>query len=249
MNRSVYNNFYKTTVGRFYTKEQKLRLLRLYVLTAGIAEDSEEYNNIFRCVTALDRQGITSYTESKNYSMISGIFAEDTEMNAAVDALVAAHKCILDNRNNPTFDGKVSWIIALRKTPQENPDMRFELALFEYACGNTDAAVKELKELVNTGLLYAMEILACIHVDNQDFEEAFYYYSLIRKVYLQELKLLSPLATNERIDVFREKISVQKADEITQNIDSSMCFFDCNTSPNKTIGFVGEKARKFTYEY
>jgi hypothetical protein len=197
----------------------------------------------------LDKQNITNYTESKNYSMVSGIFLDDAEMHSALNALVSAHKSISERGDVYRYDGKVDWIIALRKSPPENTAMRMELALFEYSCGNIDAAVNELKQLVNQGVLSAMELLACIHEDRKESEEAFYYYSLIRKVYTQELKMSPPLATNERIDISKGEISLQKADEITREIETSPCFFERNTANNKTIGFVSTEMRRFTYEH
>lgn len=248
-NQCVYNNFYKTTVGRFYTPEQRLRLLRLFALASGIKENSVAYNAIFRRVDVLEKQNITNYTESKNYSMVSSIFLDDAEMHSVLNALVSAHKCISESSDDSLYDNKVNWIIALRRSPPENTALRMELALFEYACENVAAAVNELKQLVNRGLLSAMELLACIHEDNKELEEAFYYYSLIKKVYTQELKMAPPLATNERIDVFRDGISIQKADEITRDIELSPCFFEHGTAIGKTIGFVSAEMRKFTYEH
>ncbi len=247
-NQCVYNNFYKATVGRFYTPEQRLRLLRLFALASGIKENSVAYNAIFRRVDVLEKQNITNYTDSKNYSMVSSIFLDDAEMHSALNALVSAHKSISES-DDSTYDNKVNWIIALRRSTPENTAMRMELALFEYSGENIDAAIIELKQLVNRGVLSAMELLACIHEDRKESEEAFYYYSLIRKVYTQELKMSPPLSTNERIDVFRGGISLQKADEITREIESSPCFFEHNTSNNKTIGFVSTERRKFTYEH
>ena len=248
-NQCIYRNYYKTIVGRFYTQEQRLRLLRLFALASGLKENSVEYNAVFRRVDVLEKQNISNYVESKNYSMVSSIFLDDAEMQAALNALVSAYKNTSERSDDSSYDSKVSWIIALRRSTPENTAMRMELALFEYSCGNIDAAVNELKQLVNSGFLSAMELLACIHEDRNEQEEAFYYYSLIRKVYTQELRMSPPLATNERIDVFRDEISVQKADEITREIESSPCFFERNTASNKTIGFVSAEMRKFTYEH
>ena len=247
-NQCVYNNFYKTTIGRFYTTEQRLKLLRLFALSSGIKENSAAYNAIFRRVDVIDKQNIINYTESKNYSMVSSIFLDDVEMHSALNALVSAHKCISES-DDSAYDNKVNWIIALRRSTPENTAMRMELALFEYSCGNIDAAVYEFKQLVNRGVLLAMELLACIHEDRKESEEAFYYYSLIKKVYTQELKMAPPLATNERIDVFRDGIPVQRAAEITKDIELSPCFFEHGTANCKTIGFVSTEMRRFTYEH
>ena len=248
-NQCVYNNFYKTTVGRFYTPEQRLRLLRLFALASGVKENSVAYNAIFRRVDVLEKQNITNYTESKNYSMVSSIFLDDAEMHSALNALVSAHKCISESSDDSLYDNNVNWIITLRRSPPENTALRMELALFEYACENVDVTINELKQLVNRGVLFAIELLACIHEDNKELEEAFYYYSLIKKVYTQELKMAPPLATNERIDVFRDGISVQKAEKITRDIELSPCFFEHGTANGKAIGFVSAEIRKFTYEH
>lgn len=248
-NQSVYNNYYRTTVGRFYTKEQKLRLLRLFTLASGIEENSSEYNTIFRRVDLLDKQNITSYTESKNYSMVSSIFVEDEDMNSAVNALVSAHKAMSGESNNSTFDSKVDWIIALRKAPPEYTSMRMELALFEYSCENVTAAINELKQLVNAGILSALELLACIHGDNGELEEAFYYYSLIKKIYIQELRITLSSSVDNRIQICREGLPQDKPDKIMRDIEAMPCFFENNSQSDKSIGFLGNKTRRFAYEH
>ncbi len=253
-NHCVYDNYYKTTVGRFYTKEQSSRLLRLFALASGFKENSAEYSAIIRRVEVIGKQNIASYAESKNYSIVTGIFVDDSEMISAVNALVSSHKAIfdikekitLDNNGKTAYENKVSWIIALRRSPPENTDMKMELALFEYSDGNVDAAVAELKQLVNQGVLSAMELLACIHEDRSEIEEAFYYYSLIKKVYAEELKMPSSLATSERIESLGNKLSAEKADEITKKVEKAPSFFERSKNP---IGFIGAEARRFTYEH
>lgn len=248
-NQCIYNSFYRTTVGRFYTDEQRARLLRLFTLASGVKESSDTYKAILRRVDVLDKQNITNYTESKNYSMVSGIFLDDAEMQLAVNALVEAYKCIADSDDKSKYKSMVDWIIDLRKSPPENIALRMELALYEYSCGNTDAAIKELKQLVNRGVLSAMEMLACIHEDNKELEEAFYYYSLIKKVYTQELKMVTHLATTEKINFFRSGIPLQKATKIAKDVELSPSFVVHASTTKKTVGFVNAEMRKFAYEH
>ena len=251
-NKGIYNNFYKTTVGRFYTAEQRMRLLRLFTLASGVKENSPEYATIFKNVNMLDKQNITNYTESKNFSIVSGIFQMDADMNSAVNALVEAFERIYRDKEEKkaiAYENKVSWLLSLRKAAPDDFDRHMELALLEYSCGKVDSAIKGLEQLTNNSSLYAMDLLAFIHMDNKDFVEAFYYYSLIIKTYTKELEMAVSSSISERLELLRRKITAEQINKIEQEVNSLPSFFAGNHQSGNTIGFRSAETRRFVYEH
>ena len=80
-NYELYKNYYTTTVGRFYTKKQRRRLLQLFAAGYGIDPKSKEFEQISQTVDAIDSLEIRDSTESKNYRLLCHISQDDGQMD------------------------------------------------------------------------------------------------------------------------------------------------------------------------
>ncbi len=232
-------------MGKFFSDEQCRKILRILILTSGIEEGSKEYASIVSAVRTLDDENITNYNESKNYSIMNGIYSDDSEKKQAINALVATYKYVSEGRSE-VYDDMISWIVALRRATSDQIDTKMELALFEYSRGNVDEATTELKKLANDGALYAIELLACIRLEAEDAEGAAYYYAVMKKIYETELHTSLPAAIYDRINDLKTKISPQSSAEIAKTVEALPKYFGAGTASGKSIGFMGDEDRGFT---
>ena len=195
-NYELYKNYYTTTVGRFYTKKQRRRLLQLFAAGYGIDPKSKEFEQIYQTVDAIDSLEIRDSTESKNYRLLCHISQDDGQMDVAASALSACFDERLRNSKAP-YASPIAWRSELYTAMPKTKEIRLEIAYIEYACEKLDAAISGLKALADEGCIPAIEHLAYILLEEQCDRDAFFYISLLQEIYTNYFELDFPLWLEE----------------------------------------------------
>lgn len=248
-NYNLYHTYYKITVNGFYNAEQRRKLLRFLAGSIGINSESKGYAVLTNAVDTVDAQNITNLTDSMNYRMICGMLEEDEEIHSAALALSDVYEDMRISRK-PTYKSYLDWMISLRTTYPKNNDIRAELACFEYANGNIADATSELKAMIDTGNMDALEQLAFICDETADYEESYYYYSFLKKVYTDELKIETPVYILEAIDRAEGMLDISTAHRIECDIRGRVAFLNADDGTMRNpIGFAKEGTRRYVYEH
>ncbi len=185
---NLYKQFFDTTVGRFYTEEQSLKLLRLFALESGLKEGSEEYNTVINTVKAIENANIRNQIESNNFDLLCSFSAPSIDVRLASSALSQCYKSRAKSEA-PVYSSNVNWRINVYKNASTSNEAKLESAYIEYVNGNTAEATEIFKSLLGIGSLTALSHLAIISYDASKYSDAYRYLSMILKVYTSELHM------------------------------------------------------------
>ena len=94
---TLYKQFFDTTVGRFYTEEQSLKLLHLFASEHGLKNTDEEYKTIMNTVKAIQRANINNIIDSSNFGLLTSFNSPHDDISIAAKALVEAYKSRVKN--------------------------------------------------------------------------------------------------------------------------------------------------------
>ena len=246
----LYEKYYRMTVGKFFTKEQSRRLLTLLAAGRGVELSAEEYMGILHAVDTVEANDVTGFVESKNFQLLCDILEEDAEVSTAATALVAVYEELAASRA-PHYADPVEWMIALRTATPRTTEVRLELAYLEYARGNTDAAIHELQELVDSRCFAAVEHLAFLCLGERGYAaEAYHYLLLLEKIYTKELGLAGAAWLSSRLACARAGLSGEKAEAIRRSIEKMPPFLTGGTvGAGAPIGFNPASGRRYSYEH
>jgi hypothetical protein len=246
----LFEQYYRTTVGKFYTKEQCRRLLALLAGSNGMELDSEDFATVSAAVDTVESYDISGFVESKNFQLLCDILEEDAEVSMAATALVAVYE-ELTRSNAPRYADPVEWMIALRTATPKTTEVRLELAYLEYARGNTDAAIAELSELCDLQCFAAVEHLAYLCLEGTAHAaEAYHYLLLLKRIYEKELGLPVASWLASRLASARAGLPGERADAIRRRIEKMPPFLTGSGAGGGTpIGFNPETVRRYSYEH
>lgn len=244
----LFLEYFGAIIGRFYSPEQRQRLLALLLGSFGIYRDSNEYDCILSAIEDVDSHNIGGIIDSKNYRLLCDILDSDDDKRLAAKALVEIYERIEADRDTPK-KSYLDWIISLRAANPKTDEVRMEIAYFEYASGNVDEAVKELKALVNDGSIIAVHHLAFISLERQEHEEAYYYFSLLKSIYTKRLKIPAGQFVDSNIEAARDEITTEALREMESDIEKIGGEFPLTKCKGfVTVGFLSTE-RRYTYEY
>ena len=214
---NLYKQFFDTTVGRFYTEEQSLKLLRLFALECGLKEGSEDYNTVMKTVKAIGSANIRNHIESNNFDLLCSFNAPSIDARLASNALAQCYKSRMQN-GAPIFANEISWRLSVYRDTSSK-EAKLEAAYIEYANGNTSEAVEVFKSLLSSGSLTALSHLAIISYDTSNYSDAYRYLSMILKVYTSELHLSSGAKWVEEL---RNYVALFLNDEAISKLDDEV---------------------------
>lgn len=246
---SLFEKYYRTTVGKFYTKEQCHRLLALLAASHGMDSSTDAYQQVKNAVDTVEAYDITGFVDSKNFQLLCDILEEDVEVITAATALSAVYEDIT-NRKTPHFAGLVERTIALRTAVPRTNEVRLELAYLEYALGDLEDAEEELCALVDHSCFDAISHLACLKLEMGDDAAAYHYLTLLDKIYEQELELTTDAWIRDRAAALEKKLPASTAAKIRENVRRLPKFLTVEESAGSPIGFNPLlTTRRFTYEH
>ena len=245
----LFLEYFDATCGRYYTVEQRQRLLTLLLGSNGIYRGSEEYRRIADAVATLEAEDIRNLTESRNYQLLCDMIGLGDDVRLAASALVDVFGRMTANRERQNMR-YLDWIIFLKKANPKTDEICMEIAYFEYANENVEKAIKELGDLVNGGSIVAVHHLAFIYLDSGRYKEAYYYFSLLKGVYTKQLEIPVGDFVDKGIATARANITDAEARLIDTDMDRLTADFPlCKKDDRVTVGFMSSTERRFTYEY
>ena len=243
----LFLEYFDATIGRYYSSEQRQRLLTLLLGSKGIYRGQDENISITEAVAEVESQDINSITDSKNYKLICDILDSEEDVCLAAAALVDVYSRMNDDRDRHHGMRYLDWIISLKKANPKTDEICTEIAYFEYANGNIKKAIKELGELVNGGSIVAVHHLAYIFLEDSGYKEAYYYFSLIKGIYIKQLELTVDEYVERNIELCRTRISDADARRIDTDVEKLCVEFPlCKCKDYVTVGFMSTE-RRFTF--
>ena len=246
----LFSRYYNATVGRFYNKEQRRKILRLFMMASGIDETTAAYQTVCNTVDTVEAQKITNLIESKNYQMISKILEDDEDIHSAARALRFAFQALTDNGMIGKDMSPLAWVASVRCSDCESAAARMERAIMEYAFGNITDAIEALEHLLNDGDLNALELLVCVHAERGANEDAYYYLCLMHRVFTLEFGLQMPASHKDRMQLLQNSIPAERKAAIEQEVCRRPVFMNLGKNAGKpTIGFLNTEERRFAYEH
>ncbi|MBQ8839773.1 MAG: hypothetical protein IJ004_00395 [Clostridia bacterium] len=214
---NLYRSFFDATIGRFYSEEQSLKLLRLFALEAGIVEGSEEYNSIVNTIKAINKANIRNFIECNNFGLLCEFASPFSDARLAASAL---SKCYRERRDRgqDAYSSPVEWRINVYKNATSRQN-KLEIAYIEYTNGQLDKALEGLKGLASSGDIEALSHLAIICYDEGRYEDAYLYLSQLNKVFVEELYLTEGCEWSKGL---RSYVSLLVSEEAAERLDEQV---------------------------
>ena len=245
----LFEQYYRTTVGKFYTKEQCRRLLALLAGSNGMELDSEDFAAVTAAVDTVESYDVSGFVESKNFQLLCDILEEAPAVITAATALTAVFE-ELSRGGAPHYASLVERTIALRTAVPKTNDVRLALAYLECALGDEEDTHRELVALCDRGSFQALGHLAFLSLRAGDFEGALHYHLLLERVYERELELPAADWILRRLALAEGKLKKNRADEIRARVASLPTFLATGDGAPGSIGFNPTAAvRRFSYEH
>lgn len=213
---TLYKQFFDTTVGRFYTEEQSLKLLHLFASEHGLKNTDEEYKTIMNTVKAIQRANINNIIDSSNFGLLTSFNSPNDDISIAAKALVEAYKSRVKNEA-PVYPNDVSWRISVFKNLNSD-GAKLEAAYIKYVNGDIAEAVDLFKELLKSGSMTALSHLSIISFETNKYSDAYRYLSLVLKVYSKELYM----PTVNWVDELRNYVALFLTEDTVSKIDEEI---------------------------
>ncbi len=224
--------YFRTTVDRFYTPEQKERLARLILESEGFVRNTSEYDAVMSSIMAVESEEITTLNDAKNYRLFVDMMESSEIDYIVVQSFLRSFNVIAEK--GAGYDTYLEWIIAMRNG---NDTDRKELAYYEWACGHIPSAILEFKGLMSKGEVSALNLLGAIYYSIDNVEEAYYHYVLLDEVYRDELKAPVPAFLAKRIDELISRLTDEQRRDIENRVKGVIPFLG---GRKNTIGFLAQ---------
>ena len=245
----LFEQYYRTTVGKFYTKEQCRRLLALLAGSNGMELDSEDFATVTAAVDTVESYDVSGFVESKNFQLLCDMLEEPPAVITAATALTAVFE-ELARGTTPHYASLVERTIALRTAVPRTNEVRLALAYLECALGDEEDTRKELVALCDRGSFPALGHLAFLSLNTGDYEGALHYHLLLERVYVRELELPAAPWVLSRLALAESKLKKSRADEIRKKVEALPAFLTGGDGAPGSIGFnPTATARRFSYEH
>ena len=177
--KTIYTTYYNIVAGRFYSVEQRERILGLIASTECVKIPSMDFTKILKTTQYIDSLELDNIVDCKNYLLMLSFSDEaHSDKQKACCALLQCYE------KTPSYSSLWEWQKSIMNASEENA---WERAFFEYANGNDDNAVKEFEHLSETGHIPSMKFLSQILYDDKKYSEALYYIELLKKFYKERL--------------------------------------------------------------
>lgn len=181
-NSEVYRKYFGTTWGRFYSAEQRARLLELFTATQGaLSADGNIPQEIKHAVARIESYRPTGLIECRNLILISTVQEEDEDMMTALYVLRDRMENCRNDRER-VFVTARDWHLAVY---DERHPMLWDQAFLAYGEGDCRRAIALLEKQEES--LDTVECLAVLYARQGDAEKA--YYSVGRLLYLFRARL------------------------------------------------------------
>ena len=224
--------YFRTTVSRFYTPEQKERLARLFLESEGFARNTSEYDAVMNAIMAVESEEIQTLNDAKNFKLFFDMMESSELEYIVVQTFLNSFSAIVEK--GVLYNTYLEWIIAMRTG---NGTAREELAYYEWACGNIPSAILEFKGSMSKGEVHAVQFLGAIYSSMDNVEEAYFHYSLLDEVYRNELRSPAPLFLAKRIEELVLRLTDEQRRDIDRRVSGVLPFLG---GKKNTIGFLAQ---------
>ena len=165
--KMVFFNYYAATLGRFYSTNQKDRLLRLMAVANSI--DASQVNELIEASRYVENEDIGNPVGCKNF-LLCAIFRTNISpiLHGAVSALndiYNTQKCTV------VYTNELLWHRSIKKEGN-----LLDIGYYEYARGKLDKAIEAFEKAMRTEkTLPLVEYLAIISNEAKKYEKAYEY--------------------------------------------------------------------------
>ncbi|MBR2025316.1 MAG: hypothetical protein IKA02_05870 [Clostridia bacterium] len=167
MTKMVFANYYAATLGRFYTTEQKDKLLKLIAKANNI--ESDKIDELVQASRYIEQEDIGNEIGCKNFLLYS-LFTND--VSSVVKCAVSALNEIFSSKTLITsYSNELLWHRSVQK--EKNP---LEIGYYEYARGRLDRSIESMEKAIRTEKnMPLIEYIAIIANDSKNFSKAYEY--------------------------------------------------------------------------
>ena len=221
--KSIFQIYYETIVGAFFSASQKIAILKLFAYVEGVDVDSDEYGQLKQTVDEVESLQLDSRVDCANWFFLRA-FSKQPAPPIKADAVCALSRAL---ERNISFCSAREWHQAMQKFPDAH---RFGLAMLEYCHSNTEGAIQHLKmfEKENPNDLLAIELLAYLCFQTHRYEECYHFLSLAKglykKTHLSEKCWISRLTQQTEAKLTpqqMERIQAETARRVNTSSDTS----------------------------
>ncbi len=183
------------TAGRFYSDCQKENLFEL-ANRANFLE-SKEKEELFSSIFSPDLQFYQTKTDCEN-GLLLEMVSQNKTREAILESRLKALKSITSPNEDKPWANKSEWL-AYANSPIGGYKQSIEKAIFKFAVGKVDEALKELENHAKNYDLFSLKLVTAIYSKLGDNKNELYYLLLIERIvkelYFEEL----PSRCKERI--------------------------------------------------
>ena len=233
----IFRKFYGATVGRFYSEDQKRKLLILFAASCGIDEELLEYDYVIDAMKTVSAQGITDYVDSCNYRLVCNMSEDNIVLQCAAEAIADCYE-LRERTRAPIYTQAADWRIAVFTAPSDDIDAQMERAYIEYACENIDFAIDIWKKLAfERGSYAAVEYLAFISCETANYGDALLYLELLNKISVKELHMMPESWIAKTRNAIVSRVPAKKIEEVNARVQRQAPMI-VNQMNERRIGFA-----------
>lgn len=212
-----YEKYYSATVQRYYSAKEKRKLIGLFAAAYGISESSSEFLQITEVIESVEKFGIETLMDCKNFLLIADAIPGKKELLKAVRA---AKLCFekYDAAGRRTYSDVVDWRTEVYKTLSHDAAAKLDAAYIEYARGAVDKAIGRFTELAeDMAHLPSVEHLAVIYENRADYAQALFWLTVLSDVLRDVLNIDCPESVGESIEKAESKLKAAEKKQIVEN--------------------------------
>lgn len=218
------------TAGRFYSDCQKENLFEL-ANRANFLERKEK-EELFSCIFSPDLQFYQTITDCEN-GLLLEMVSQNKTREAILESRLKALKSITSPNEDKPWANKSEWL-AYANSTTGGYKQSIEKAIFKFAVGKVDEALKELEYHAKNCDLFSLKLVTAIYNQLGDGKKELYYLLLIERIvkelYFEEL----PSRCRARI----AQLSQEGYGEVEKSANSqNLNYFNERSTSISKIGF------------
>jgi tetratricopeptide (TPR) repeat protein len=226
MKKEVYRKYFGATWGRFYSLEQRERLLELFASAHGALTEGGVVPEIKRTVEQIESFRLTNLIECRNLILIFNVQGEEGDLMIALGVL----QDLIENRRaagEAVYVTARDWHMAVY---DERKPLALEQAFIACSDGDYEQAIKILEKQNES--LETVEYLAVLHSEQGNAEKAYYYLNRLSYLLCDRLHLEAPEWVGDEI----RRLGTLLPPEAKEALDRKICLAAANS--RVPMGFI-----------
>ena len=215
--RELYEKYYSATVNRYYGGKEKARLISLFAAACGEEEGSSEVKLVREVIESVEKFGIETVMDCKNFLLIADSIPGKSELLRAVRA---AKSCFekYEAVGRRTYSDVVDWRTDVYRNLRVDAAAKLDVAYIEYSRGASEKALGRFSELADEmAHLPSVEYLAVIYAKGGKYREALFWLFVLSEVLANVLSIDCPEFISKRIEEASEHLTAGEINETKVN--------------------------------